>query len=417
MLIKKMPPTRALIGAWVFLLSLLFSPATLADGTLVIVGGALKKDNADVYRAFIDAAPPVGPLVIIPAASGQPSRSANGFADDLVNHGFDRTRISIFPLAMKDDTKSENVDESLWLKNAWSKEHLDKIANAAGFWFTGGDQTRITAMLVGENEEESPLLTLLRKRLADGAVIGGSSAGAAIMSREMIAGGDSFRALLEPLAGEYSSTEEQDSGRLHMSQGLGFMPAGIVDQHFDRKARLGRLVRAMAATGQARAYGVDENTALVINLESDEARVLGSGSVTLINATNAQFGFGKTQLVSGLELSVIAAGASFRLVDFEVVSGQGDATIGNEYYGYAPIQGGGMAFANSRLDQALGYDLLDNENSTRLKRFSVDHEGRILVYIFTQTPGSKGYWRREGSGEHYTLSKVRFDILNPQGLR
>ncbi|MGB5290360.1 MAG: hypothetical protein WBN41_02770, partial [Lysobacterales bacterium] len=203
----------------------------------------------------------------------------------------------------------------------------------------------------------------------------------------------------------------------HMSQGLGFMPAGIVDQHFDRKARLGRLVRAMAATGQARAYGVDENTALVINLESDEARVLGSGSVTLINATNAQFGFGKTQLVSGLELSVIAAGASFRLVDFEVVSGQGDATIGNEYYGYAPIQGGGMAFANSRLDQALGYDLLDNENSTRLKRFSVDHEGRILVYIFTQTPGSKGYWRREGSGEHYTLSKVRFDILNPQGLR
>jgi len=416
-LIKKMPGTRVLIRAWVFLLSFAFSSATAADGTLVIVGGALKTDNANVYRAFIDAALPAGPVVIIPAASGQPSRSANGFADDLVSHGFDRERISIFPLAMKDDSTTENVDESLWLNNAWSREQLDKIVNAAGFWFTGGDQTRITTMLIGEKGEESPLLTLLRKRLADGAVIGGSSAGAAIMSREMIAGGDSFRALLEPLAGEYNSIEEQDSGRLHMSRGLGFMPTGIVDQHFDRKARLGRLVRAMAATGQARAYGVDENTALVVNLESGEARALGSGSVTLINATDAQFGFGKKQLVSGLELSVIAGGTSFRLVDFEVVSGQGKPTVGNEYFGYAPIQGGGMAFSNSRLDQALGYDLLDNDNSTRLKRFSVDQQGRILVYIFTQTPGSNGYWRREGSGERYTLSRVRFDILNPQRLR
>jgi len=416
-LIKEMPGIRALFGVWVFLLSFAFSSGTLAGGTLVIVGGALKADNADVYRAFIDAALPDGPVVIIPAASGQPSRSADGFTDDLVRHGLDRARISVFPLAMKDDTASENMDESLWSNNAWSEEQVSKIGNAAGFWFTGGDQTRITKTLLGENGEESPLLTLLRKRLADGAVIGGSSAGAAIMSREMIAGGDSFRALLEPLANEYTSIEEQDSGRLYMSRGLGFMPNGIVDQHFDRQARLGRLVRAMAATGQARAYGVDENTAMVVDLESGEARALGSGSVTLINASDAQFGFGTPQLASGLELSVIAAGASFRLVDFEVVGGQGDATVGNEYFGYAPIQGGGMAFANSRLDQALGYELLDNDNSTQLKRFSVDQEGRTLVYIFTQTTGSKGYWRREGSGEHYTLSKVRFDILNPQPLR
>jgi len=407
-----MPGIQALFAAWVLLVSYTFCSVALADGRLVIVGGALRTDNAEVYRAFIDAALPAGPVVIIPVASGQPSRSADGFADDLVQHGLDRSRIYVFPLAVKDDSVSENVDESLWSKNAWSEESLEKIVNAAAFWFTGGDQTRITTTLLREGEE-SPLLTLLRKRLADGAVIGGSSAGAAIMSREMIAGGDSFRALLEPLAEGYAATEEQDSGRLYMSPGLGFMPNGVVDQHFDRKARLGRLVRAMAATGQARAYGIDENTALVVDLEGGEARVMGQGSVTLIDATEARFAFGTPQLVSGLELSVIAAGTSFRLSDFEVVSGQGDATVGKEYFGYAPLQGGGMAFANSRLDQALGYDLLDNDNSTQLKRFSIDQEGRQLIYIFTQTSGSKGYWRREGSGERYTVSKVRFDILNP----
>ena len=66
------------------------------------------------------------------------------------------------------------------------------------------------------------------------------------MSRDMIAGGVSFTALLEPLASAYSDSEDQDSGRLFLSRGLGFLPDGLVDQHFDRKARLGRLVRALA---------------------------------------------------------------------------------------------------------------------------------------------------------------------------
>ena len=400
---------RALLGAWVLAFGL-SGPAFGADGSLLIVGGALRDDNADVHRALLENLLPEGPLVIVPAASGRPARSAAGFAESLESYGLDPARIRVFPLAVRDDSATEDVDESGWAKNAWDTALLDPVRNAAGFWFTGGDQMRITRTLLGRDGEESHLLQLIRERLAAGAVVGGSSAGAAVMSRDMIAGGVSFTALLEPLAGAYSDTEDQDSGRLYLSRGLGFFPAGIVDQHFDRKARLGRLVRAMAATGQPRGYGVDEDTALLIRLGEDRARVLGRGSVTLVDAADARFAFSRKNLATRLEISVIAAGVSFRISDFAVLDGQGDPTVGKEYFGYEPDQGGGMAFANPRLDQALGFDLLDNDAGS-IDRYSIDSAGRVLVYRFTQTDRSSGFWRSEGSGDRYTVSRVRFDIL------
>ena len=401
---------RVRLRAWA-LAALLFAPAAHADGTLLIVGGALAEDNAAVHRALIESLPPEGLLVIIPAASGRPARAADDFTQSLVRHGLAPERIARFPLAVRDDSATPDVDESTWRDNAWATGHVERVRNAAGFWFTGGDQMRITQTLRNAEGEESPLLALIRARLAAGAVIGGSSAGAAIMSRDMIAGGISFRALLEPLASAYSDTEDQDSGRLYLARGLGFLTSGLVDQHFDRKARLGRLVRALAATSQARGFGVDEDTALLVHLGEDRARVLGRGSVTLLNASAARFAFGGKALATGLQLGMVAPGVTFRLSDFSVVDGAGDATIGKEYFGYEPVDGGGMAFANARLDQALGFDLLDNDAQS-LDRYSIDSQGRVLVYRFSETADSRGYWRSDGSGDRYTVTGVRFDILS-----
>lgn len=403
----------ALSGACMLSLLLAIPPA-YAKGPLLIVGGALKEGNAEVHKALIGAMLPEGPMVIIPAASGRPSRSAEAFTDSLVQHGLNRDRIVVFPLAVKDDSGTEDVDESSWRQNAWSEDHVKTVHNAAGFWFTGGDQTRITNTMLGEDDEESPFLLLIRQRLDAGAVVGGSSAGAAIMSHDMIAGGISFTALLEPLSGAFAETEDQDSGRLYLSTGLGFLDTGIVDQHFDRKTRLGRLVRAMAATGQARGIGIDENTALLVHADEDLAEVLGSGSVTLLDASEARFGFKSQNLASGLSLSLIASGVQFRVSDFAVLGGQGEATVGNEYFSYAPLQGGGMAFSNPMLEQALGFDLLDNSASSKLDRYSIDSKGRVIVYRFSQTQNSAGYWRSEGSGDRYSISAVRFDILSLQ---
>jgi cyanophycinase len=401
--------TRATLVAWVLFLATAV-PQAWGDGSLLIVGGALQEDNAAVHRALVDAMLPEGKMVIIPAASGRPAESAADFVRSLEKYGLSRDRIAVYPLAVRDDDATADVDESAWSKNAWNAESVSAVSDAAGFWFTGGDQMRITQTLLGEDGGESPLLALIRERLARGAVVGGSSAGAAIMSRDMIAGGISFTALLEPLASDYSDTEDQDSGRLYLSRGLGLFPKSVIDQHFDRKARLGRLVRALAATGQSRGFGIDENTALHVRLGDNRARVLGGGSVTALDASRAKFDFGSTRLASGLEISVIPAGVTFSTTDLSPLEGQGDATVGKEYFGYTPEAGGGMAFANPRLDQALGFDLMDNE-ARQLDRYSIDHRGRVLIYRFSQTTDSRGFWRSEGSADRYTISKVRFDII------
>ena len=71
-----------------------------------------------------------------------------------------------------------------------------------------------------------------------------------------------------------------------------------------------------------------------------------------------------------------------------------------------------LAYLLASLDQSLGHDLLDNDASRVLKRYSIDEAGRVLVYRFTQTDRSAGYWRNEGARDQYTATRVRFDILS-----
>ncbi|MEQ8803827.1 MAG: cyanophycinase [Haliea sp.] len=381
-----------------------------AQGSLVIVGGALRTDNEAVHRAFIVRLPATGPVVIRPVASGHPATSAARFAATLEGYGVAPERLVTFPLALLDDPTTEALDESGWADNAWDAAQVAAVADAAGFWFTGGDQVRIVTSLRKADGSASPLLRLVDARLAAGAVVGGTSAGAAIMSRDMIAGGDSFTALTQPLAEHYAATEEQDSGRLSLLPGLGFFTAGIVDQHFDRKARLGRLVRALAATGAEAGFGVDEDTALVVDLAQGRGRVVGSGSVVLLDAGSAQFAPGTDRLALGLRLGVAHDGVEIDLASQQLLNGLGKPTVANPYYNHQPRHGGGMAFANARLDQLLGHDLLDNRRSDELRRLSLDGEGTLVTYRFYETASSQGYWD-DSNGDRYSASGVGFDIL------
>lgn len=405
---------RAPFGALLLLCLTVSAAPASAGGQLLIVGGALSPDNSGVHQAFVNSLRNNGPVVIIPVASGQPARSALRFSEALVRYGLDASRIEVFPLAVRDDASTEDIDEGQWSENAWNADLLAKFSDAAGFWMTGGDQLRITKALKGEDGQESPLLSLMRERLAAGAVIGGTSAGAAVMSGDMIAGGVSFTALTMPLAETASASEDEDSGRLYLDRGLGFLPTGIVDQHFDRRARLGRLVRALIETGQSKGYGIDEDTALLIDLDSGRSQVLGRGSVTLLDAANAGSNRAEGVLASGVILSLAAPGVVFDLQSFRFLEGQGNPTVGHEYYGHEPMPGGGMALPNPLLHQALGNDLLDNRASSRLDRFSVDGRGQSLVYSFVQTPSSQGYWLSGASGGRYSASAVRFDITVPR---
>lgn len=307
--------TRILASAW--LLATAGAPAVAAPGSLVIAGGGLKADNADVWRAFIDRVPSDrATIAIIPAASGEPAGSAAAARAALIGQGVAADRIEIVRLAMVDDPDTVNIDEAAWRDNANDINEINKIKRSGGIWFTGGDQARVIVLFGVTSGREAPMLTALRDRLAVGAVIGGTSAGAAIMSRPMIACGDPADAVLAPVSRDSAdcAAEEGDREPLVLATGLGFLPLGLVDQHFSQRARHGRLLRAVACDPAAGGigYGIDEDSALVVDLAHRQATVAGRGGVTVIDARHAKAQCTPFAL-DGATISRVTAGGTIHL--------------------------------------------------------------------------------------------------------
>jgi cyanophycinase len=264
---------------FLLVLTLLVAGPAWGKGTLVIVGGGLSSDNAEIYRAFIDAAKG-GKIAIIPSASGEPSASLHSFADNLVRHGVSRDRIVMVRLAEVDDPDTPTIDEAAWAGNARDASEIVKINDARAIWFTGGDQARTTRLLV-QNGRDTLMLRAIRKRLKAGAVVGGTSAGAAIMGTGMIVCGDPKRAR-EPIGTIADcAPKEGQTEPLVLGRGLGFLPGYVVDQHFSQRGRLPRLLRATAC-GAGRGIGIDEGTAFFVDLGSKLASVIGKGTVMTV---------------------------------------------------------------------------------------------------------------------------------------
>lgn len=264
---------------------LIASPALADRGSLVIVGGGLSNDNAAIYRAFIDRVPAGKTIAIVPSASGEPQGSADDFAANLVSYGVDRSRISIVALAEVDDPATPSANEAKWSINGQSAAEIAKINRAGGIWFTGGDQARTMRVLAG-----TPMLKAMRKRLKSGAVIGGTSAGAAIMGDGMILCGDPAFA---DVSAEVSrdpkdcAPQEGQPEPLVVGRGLGFLPGFIVDQHFTQRKRQPRLQRAVRAMRDANGFGmkgvgIDEDTALVLDFRALAVAVVGRGTILLM---------------------------------------------------------------------------------------------------------------------------------------
>lgn len=386
----------------------LLSACSQADGKLLIAGGAVSSDNEALYKAFIEnQVSDTSKVCIIPAASSSPVKSANQFKQDLIRYGLAEKRICIIPLAKTDD-KTTEFDERNWKDNALNQGVLKSLKAADGFWFTGGDQMRIVELLYRDNQP-TPALTILKNKLNNGAIIGGTSAGAAIMSQPMIAAGDSFSALTQPQSEQYYGMETQEKGQLYLHQGIGFFPYGLVDQHFDRKARLGRLVRALALKDIQSGYAVDENTAMLVDLSKHTLQVVGQGNITILNTSKASI---KKEpfTIQNVTLSVLSNNDIWHIKKNTLLNDI-TATKGNEYYAEDANQGAGFALANSRLDQLLGYELMDNKKSQEVRRYSFLENGQGILYRFKQNDESQGFWRANGTLDQYTVTHIQMDIV------
>ena len=267
---------------WLFVaMALCTTTSAWGKGNLVMVGGGLSPDNAEIYRAFIDRADG-GTIAVIASASAEPQASLDAFAANLVRHGVDASRIIPVRLALMDDPATP-VDEAAWAVNASNPAEIAKIGTASAIWFTGGDQARTTRLLLRKGKD-TPMLGEIRKRLRAGAVVGGTSAGAAIMGTGMIVCGHPKRAM-EPIGRSPAdcAAREGQSEPIILGRGLGFLPGYVVDQHFGQRSRLPRLLRAMAC-GAGWGIGIDEDTAVIVDLAARKASVIGRGKVVSVES-------------------------------------------------------------------------------------------------------------------------------------
>ncbi len=387
--------------------------ADAGNGGLVIVGGALKASNTAVYERFLEMAGGVeaARIGIIPAASGRPDRNARRFVDDMVALGVSEDRITVHPIATEDDSGTDDVDESTWVTGGDDPDVAEAIEAETAIWMIGGDQMRLRQTLLDEAGAPLAAARAMRALLDAGGVVGGTSAGAAILSDVMIASGDSLGALSEGLTDTYGAMEEQEFGPVHLSQGLGFFPYGILDQHFDRKARYGRLVVALAAQdgGSKLGFGIEEDTALVVT--EGEAEVIGAGGVHVIDMSAAETG--ALGVYDDVRLSYFRQGDRWDFAEGFVNAAEKYDTIGGDEYYATPSPSVTGAFSrNAQLRDLIGFDLVDNSAANEVTSYLFDPAtGEGFALTFAQDETTKGYWRAlDGQADSYSYTGVRLDI-------
>lgn len=230
---------------------------------LAIIGGRLEDDNRAVYREMRRLSG--GQILIFPTASSEPEEVAVETRAAFEMHGF---TVEVAPLVVANAAAA-----------AHDPQIVEQVRRIGSVYFTGGDQAHILSALA-PGGVETPVLAAIRESNRAGGLVAGSSAGAAMMSSAMILGGTSFEAMAHGV-----SAGPETPGVL-VGSGLGFFPHGLIDQHFIKRGRLGRLVVAMAHAGVRRGFGVDENTALIV--EGPIAKICGETGVMYVDLGAAQ---------------------------------------------------------------------------------------------------------------------------------
>jgi cyanophycinase len=149
-------------------------------------------------------------------------------------------------------------------------DYIQRIKDADGVMFTGGNQLRLS-MIFGGTE----ILSILHDRYQhEDFVIAGTSAGAMAMSNTMIYEGSSAEALLK--------------GQVKITTGLGFMKDVIIDSHFVKRGRFGRLAQAVAANPQCIGIGLGEDTGVLVT-EGNKMEAIGSGLVLIFDGHSIRY--------------------------------------------------------------------------------------------------------------------------------
>ena len=256
----------------------------MADGTVIIIGGAEDKvrDRVILSRFVTLAGGTDATIAVISTASSLGLEAGERYRAIFGDLGVKRVR----PLHAV--TRPQANDETA----------VRAVHDATGVFLTGGNQLKLASIIGGTRLADAML-----DRFRHGSVMAGTSAGASAMSSHMIAFGASGATPKHRMA--------------QIAAGLGMLPGVIVDQHFQQRNRLGRLLSLIAANPSLLGLGVDEDTAGVVGPDH-VMEVIGRGSITVVDGSASETDAWeirghKPLMISGVVLHSLPAGYRFDL--------------------------------------------------------------------------------------------------------
>jgi cyanophycinase len=256
---KPLAPSLALLFAVSFALAVPVAAQAAPKGYLFIIGGGER--DAPLMKRYGDLAAKfgTGKVVIFTMASSVPQEVGPELVKEFTG------------LGMKDV-----VFYQLSHEEAMKPDSAKILDGVGGVWFAGGDQARLTAALL-----DTPIHKKMLEMYQAGCVIGGTSAGAAVMSEVMITG-DEKRA-----DGKEGSWEVIWADDVIRTRGFGFVKAGVIDQHFVVRRRLNRLIATVIENPKLVGVGIDESTAVLVRPDG-RYEVLGESQVLIFDARRAK---------------------------------------------------------------------------------------------------------------------------------
>jgi len=234
-------------------------------GKLIAIGGAEDKgtdlETGEVHRnnlnffelgilrrVVLEAGGPASRIEVVTTASMIPYEVGESYLNAFGRIGC--TNIGLLHIRTRQDTLKQ--------------DYLDRIRQCNAVMFTGGNQLRLSATDGG-----TEFLSIIKRRYQEESfVIAGTSAGAMAMSNTMIYEGNATRAHLK--------------GETKITTGLGFINTVIIDSHFEKRGRFGRLAQAVATNPSSIGIGLGEDTAMLIT-EENKMEAIGSGLVVIID--------------------------------------------------------------------------------------------------------------------------------------
>ena len=262
-------------------------------GFLFIIGGGDRDET--MMRRFVELAGRFGTgrIVVFPMASAEPQATGESLVAELKKLG---VREAASFVLSRDEASAEGSDRIL--------------DGAGGVFFSGGDQSRQTAVLL-----HTPIHRRLLDLYANGCVIGGTSAGAAVMSEVMITGDEKRQ------AEQGHEFETIEAGNVITTEGFGFLKTAIIDQHFIVRKRLNRLISLVAEKTHLLGIGIDESTAIILE-RGRVFEVTGEGQVLVWDGFGARVRAlaGRKIGFSGMRFHALLPGDRFDLASRKAVS-------------------------------------------------------------------------------------------------